>query len=118
MERKRLLTHLLWLWKERGNDIQAARTLIYLCDTNRRTGPSKEGVPQGKEASEVFERLGHAGVQTRCLVILVSSLRDDNQLGVAEKAVSCAIELLPQKGQQLGTCQAHHVLGDIYRILR
>ena len=113
VERKRLLSHSLKLWREQGDDEWAARALWDLSDTNRRMGLHKEGIPQVEEASKIYERLGNAGKQTGCLITLASSLRSDGQLDAAEKVASRAIDLLPEKGEQLLACTCHRVLGEI-----
>jgi tetratricopeptide (TPR) repeat protein len=117
-ERKRLLTHVLKLWGERGNEKLVAHTLGALCDANRQMGLSKEGIQQAKEASEIFERLGDPVNQAVQLMALANALRDDtnnNQLDAAEEAASRAIELLPEIGEEFRVCNAHRVLGDIYQ---
>ena len=114
VERKRLLTQTLKLWKEQGDNQQVALTLSYLSDTNRTTGFLEEGMQQAREASETFERLGDTAKQARCLINLAYALCDDKQLDAAEEAASHAIDLLPEKGQQFLVCQAHRVLGDVY----
>jgi len=68
--RKRLLTHALKLWKERGSDGQVAQTLRFLSGANRLMGLYEEGVRQAKEASEISERLGDTVEQAWCLVNL------------------------------------------------
>ena len=114
-ERKRLLTRALKLWRERRSDTQVAQVLSDLSDTNREMGLKKEGIQQAKEASEIFERLGEAAGQAGCLIKLALLLHSDNQLDAAEKAASRAIDLLPEKGQQLRLCQGHRTLGTIYQ---
>jgi len=113
-ERKRLFIHALELWRAQGNDYQVAQTLSELCDANQLIGLPKEGIRQGKEASEIFERLGDTAKQADCLIELARSLHSDRQLDAAEEAVLHAIELLPEKGKQLNLCQSHHTLGIIY----
>ena len=114
VERKRLLTHALGLWRAREDDYQVAQTLTELCDANQRIGLPKEGIQQGKEASEIFERLGDKAKQAECLIELAQSLESDRQLDAAEEAALHAIELLPEEGQQLNLCRSHHALGKIY----
>ena len=48
------------------------------------------------------------------MIDLARVLCDDEQLDVAEEAASRAINLLPEKGEQLHVCEGHHVLGNIY----
>jgi hypothetical protein len=49
VEYKRLLTHTLKLWRERGDDYQVAQRLSDLSQANRHNGPLKEGIQQAKE---------------------------------------------------------------------
>ena len=112
VESKRLLSHSLMLWREQGNDFQVAQTLRVLSDTNRRMDLRKEGLLQAKEASEIFERLGHVAGQAECLIDLAGLLCD---LSAAEEAGSRAINLLPEKGEEYLVCQAYRILGEIYQ---
>jgi len=114
-EYKRLLTHTLKLSRERGDDFHVALRLRNLCEANRGMGFYKEGIQQGKEASEIFERLGDTTNQAQCLVSLAYVLCDDEQLDAAEEAASRAIDLLPEEGEQFLACSGHRVLGHIYR---
>ena len=113
-ERKWLLIDTLKLSRKQGNDYQVARTLMYLSDANRKLGLDKEGIQQAKEASEILERLGDTVEQAECLIELARILRVDRQLDVAEEAVSRAINLLPEKGEQFQVCKYHRVLGKIH----
>ena len=112
VECKRLLTHALKLWRERGDEYQVALTLSCLSDTNRCMGLYKEGIRQAKEASEMFEQLGDTANQAQCLIRFAYVLFDDKQLDTAEEAASRGIDLLPEKGEQLRVCQGHRVLGN------
>jgi len=114
VECKRLLTHTLKLWRERGDDNQVAQTLIDLCGTNRQIGLFGEGIQQAKEASEIIERLGDTAKQAECLTNLAFLLLDDKQLDAAEEAASRAINLLPEKGERFRVCLGHRILGKIY----
>ena len=113
-EYKRLLTHSLKLSRERGDHFQVALRLRNLCQANRGMGLYKEGIQQGKEASEIFERLGDTNNQAGCLVSLAYALCEDEQLDAAEEAASCAIDLFPED-EKFRLCQGHRVLGQIYR---
>jgi tetratricopeptide (TPR) repeat protein len=114
VERKQLLTHALRLWRERGDDHRAAQALCDLSDTNRLMNLSEEGIQQAREASETFERLGDTVKHAASLVDLAWLLCTDNQADAAEEAASRAIDLLPEKGEQLQLCWGHRVLGIIY----
>jgi len=114
VERKRLFTHNLELWRAQGDDYQVAQTLSELCDANQLIGLPEEGIRQGKEASEIFERLGDTAKQAESLIELARSLHSDKQLDAAEEAALHAIELLPEKGKQLHLCRSHRALGQIY----
>ena len=115
VECKRLLTHVLKLCRERGDDYGAARTLMHLSNTSRLIHLPKEGIEQAKEALEIFERLGDTMEQAKCLDSLALSLRDDKQFDAAEEAVFREIALLPEKGQEYKLCNSHQTLGKIYR---
>ena len=111
---KRLLIHALKLWREQGDDNQAARTLIDISQANRLMGLRKEGIQQAKEGSEISERLGDTANQAESLIYLAFVLCEDGQLDAAEEAGSRAIDLLPEKGERFRVCNGHHVLGNIY----
>ena len=115
VERKRLLTYTLKLERERGNDRQVARILRQLSDANRGIGLRKEGIQVGKEALEVFERLGDTSGQAHCLKYLACLFHEDKQLDAAEEAASRMIDLIPEKGRQSLVCESHRILGNIYR---
>ena len=114
-EQKRLLTHTLDLWRERGSDRWVATTLVDLSDVNEVIGLHKEGTQQAKEASEIYERLGNTAEQAVCLIRLAWALRGDGQLDAAEEAAFRAIDLLPEEGEQFLVCESHRALGNIYR---
>ena len=115
VEHKRLLSHFLKHWREQGNDFEVARTLRSLADTNRRMGLFAEGILQVKEASKIFERLGFVVRQAGTLVTLAYVLYGDGQFNAAKEASSHAIDLLPEKGEELWVCKAHRVLGEVYQ---
>ena len=115
VERKRLLTHALNLWRKQENDKQIAITLMELANVNRTIGLHKEGILQAKEASEIHGRLGDTAGQAQCLTMLAFLLCSDKQLDAAEEAAFRAIDLLPEKGQQLYVCESHRALANIYR---
>jgi len=48
------------------------------------------------------------------LIDLAKTLYRDGQLDAAEETASRAIDLLPEKGDQLGLCHGHRILGYIY----
>ena len=72
--------------------------LNFLVNANREMGLYEEGLQQAEEASEIFKQLGDSAGQAKCLVDLAGLLNDDGQLGAAEEAVSCAIDLFPEGG--------------------
>ena len=115
VERKRLLTYALKLWRERGDDNQVAEMLRSLSDANYLMDLYEEGIRQAKEASETFERLGETVDQARSLISLAWLLRGDELLDAAEESASHAIDLLSGKGDQFNVCLCHRVLGEIYR---
>ena len=111
---KRLLTHALLLERQRGDVSRVARALGRLSDANRLLGLYEEGIQQAKEASETFKRLGDRVGQASCLMLLASSLLDDNQLDAAEDAVSGMTDLLPGEGREDLVCRSHRLLGLIH----
>jgi len=113
-ECRKLLAHALKLQKERGDGRQIARTLGRLSDANRESGFHNKGVQQAKEGLEIFKQLGDTVGQAKCLHSLARVLYVTKQLDAAEEAVSCAIGLLPEKGEEFLTCRCHRILGDIY----
>ena len=115
VERKRLLSQTLNIWRERGSDDRVAETLVELSDANRQIGLYKEGIEQGKEALEIYEQLGDTARQAQCLLRLAWLFKSDEQLDAAGEAASRAIALLPEKGEQHRVCGFHRVLGKIYQ---
>ena len=113
-ESKRVLTHALKIWRERGDDLRAARTLMYLSDASRTLG-LKEGVQQVEEALEIYQRLNDVSGQASSLRRLARLLLSDNQLDAAEEATSRAIDLLSKKGDRFQVCECYHVLGGVCR---
>ena len=113
--RKGLLSHALKLEREGASDNGIARILWRLCDANRHMGLYDEGAQQARECLEIYERLGDTKGQVQCLIQLAWLLHDDNQLDAAEEAVSCAISLLPETGEQFRVYGCHQILGLVYR---
>ena len=114
VERKRLLTHGLKLGREREDNYWVAKILGDLSDANRQMGLPGEGIPQAKEASEIFEQLGYTEKQADALIHLAWLLHDDGQSNAAEEPVSRAIDLLPEEGGEHLACQGHRLLGMVY----
>ena len=114
-ERKRLLSHALKLWRDQGNEFNAAQALNHLSDTNERIGLCEEGIQQAEEASVVFERLGDPVEQAKSLISLAWLLLRKKRSYAAEKTAFRAINLLPEDGEQTWVLECRHVLGAIYR---
>ena len=114
VERKRLLTYTLKLDREQGDDIQIAQTLLRLSDTNRLMDLHEEGIRLAREALGIFERLGGAVEQARCLKDLAWVLWQDKQLDAAEEAASRMMDLIPEEGHQTLVCEFRRILGYIY----
>ena len=115
VERKRLLTHTLELWRKRKDKIRVAHTLRHLSSANRFIGHYDEGIGQVKEASEIFGKINNIRGQALALNDLAWLLFDDNQLDAAQDAASRGIDLIPEKGHEYIVCQLHRVLGKIYQ---
>jgi tetratricopeptide (TPR) repeat protein len=114
-EQKRLLTHALELWRRQGNSSEVAYTLRHLSEANRNQDLYKEGIRQSKEALEIFKQIGNTSMQMQCSTDLAWVLLDDRQLDAAEDVASHAIDLAPERGQELQVCRLHRVIGNIYR---
>ena len=112
VEYKRLLVHTLKIWRERGDDIQVAETLVFLSRANKTLGLYKEGIRQAEEALEICKRLNHISGQTLCFQQLAELLYGDKQLDAAEEAASQAIDLL-DGGNQFVVSQCYGLLGEI-----
>jgi tetratricopeptide (TPR) repeat protein len=112
-ECKQLLVRTLKLWRERGDDVEAAKTLRLLANASEWLSLPKESIPQAKESLEIFERLNNVSEQAQSLQQLALLLHHDNQLNAAEAAASRSIGLLSDSEQYLA-CQGHRVLGDIH----
>ena len=113
-KRKQLLTHILRLERERGDDVRVAETLCRLSDVNRLLDFHEEGIQQAKEALEIAERTGDTIGQGFCWNCLAWLFFDDKQLDAAENAASRAIDLASDEGQEYLVCGSHRVLGNIY----
>ena len=111
VERKRLLTHTLKLWRQWGDDAGVAETLQDLSDANRFLNLFEEGIRQAKEALNIFERVNDTKRQAGALNRLAWLFFDDNQPDAAEEAASRAIELIPEKDYYV--CGLHRLLGLI-----
>ena len=114
VEQKRLLTYILALLGERGDDYWMAQTLQSLSGANLRLGHHGEGIEQAEEALELFEQLGHTKGQAWCLNALARLFHGYKQLEAAEETAIRVINLFPQEDEQFLVCQAHRILGDIY----
>jgi len=114
-ERKRLLTCVLKLEGERGNDYQVARMLRHLADTHGTMELLKEGIKLAKKALETVRWLGDRVGQAQCLTVLARLLRKNEQLDTAEQAAFRAISLFPGEGEEYRLCKTHRILGHIYK---
>ena len=112
-EKKRLLSLVLPLERERGDDSRAAEALMWLSGSNWQLDLHEEGTHQAKEALEIFERLNDKVGQANCLCSLTPLLYEVGQLDAAQETASRAIDLM-QNGQEFIVCKSHRFLGDIY----
>ena len=113
-ESKRLATPALKLYREWGDDRQVARTSVLLARANRGLGLYKEGIPQVKEASGIYEQFGDTAGQSYSLQYLAQLLAKDNQLDASEEAAFRAINLPISGDRQSQICEYHHTLGHVY----
>ena len=113
VEQKRLLTHALKLWRERGDEYWTARSMHMLAVADLLLAQLEEGIQQAKEASGIFERLGETVAQVYCWIDLANLLVKDKQFDAAEEAITRSINLL-EKGAGFPLCRSHRILGEIY----
>lgn len=106
---------LVELERRQGDEYLVGRALRFLSDVNRHLGLHEEGILQGKEALEIYERVGGTREQMQCLIYLAWLLFEDRQFDAAEEAASRALGLVPEKGEEFLVCQFHRVLGRIYQ---
>jgi len=116
MECKRLLTHALKLYSERGSDRDMAKTLAELSNANRMVGLPKEGIRQAEEATKISERLGDTAEKAKALISLAFLLYSDGQFDTATQTASDVIALLPEKGDRFEVCESHRVIARVFRI--
>ena len=114
VQRKHLLIHALKLGRERGDDLLVVRTLRSLSDANRWLGLHEEGIEQAKEALEISKRLNDKLGEAKSWRGLAWLLYQDGQLDAAEDAVSRALDLFQDEGDQFGVCKCHRIFGLIY----
>jgi tetratricopeptide (TPR) repeat protein len=115
LERKRLLTQVLELGRQWGDEVRVVKTLQQLADTSQYLNLHKEGIRQAKEALEILERINDTVEKARVLNALANVLFCDYQLDAAEDAASRAIDLISDKGQEFIVCQLHRTLGLVHR---
>ena len=113
-ESKRILTHLLMLWRDRGDLYRIALTLMNLANANRRIGLLAEVTPLAKEALEIFEQLNDTERQAQCFSLFAMSFLEDNQVDTAEEIASHAVTLLSENSKQIIVLHCHVALGRIY----
>ena len=114
VESKRLSTHLLKLWRDRGDLYQVALTLVCLSEVNWFMDLVGEGIQPAKEALEIFEQLKDTERQAQCLSLLALLFLRDGQADMAEETTSHAIALRPEKNKPI-VFQYHRVLGLVHR---
>jgi len=113
VESKRLLLHILKLWRERGDKFRVADTLRLICNVNQVLGLHEEAIQQAREALKILKRLNDTVGQARTLTLLAWSLHSDNQFDAAKEAASRAIDLLSGNRDQFEVCRCHRILGKI-----
>ena len=86
-----------------------------LSETNRAIGLHEEGIWQAGEAFGIYKWLGDAGKQARSLTKFASLLNSEKLFDAAEEAAFCAIDLLPESGNEYLACQCHNLLAMIYQ---
>ena len=110
---KRLLVHTSELWRERGDNLQVARSLMGLAHTNWLLGYTREGIPQAEEALKIYEQLDNTVGQADSLGCLAFLFAERDQFGPAEEAASRAVNLSSGERRQSHICGQHQILGKI-----
>ena len=111
VEQKRMLVQSLGISRG-GDDYLVAQILVDLSSANRDLGFYEEGIPQAREALDIFGRLGKTAEQAHCLLTLALLLWEDKQLDAAEEAATRAMDLTENRDQHR-LCECHRVLGRI-----
>ena len=111
---KRLLSHTLQLARGREDNPQAARALVGLAEANRFLFLHEEGIPQAKEALEIYERLEDTEGQADSLGCLAFLYLQDNMHTTAVEVSSRAVDLSSGERKQSHLCEYHHILGHRY----
>ena len=114
VESKRLLDHVLKIWRDRADLHQIALISMFSADTNRLMGLLEEAIRLAKEALEIFKQLEDMERQAQCLSLLALLFLKNNQVDIAEETASHAIILLPENSKLVIVYQCHQVLGVIY----
>ena len=112
---EQLLARALKLCRERGDDHGVASILVQLSNTDGLLGLHEEGIRLAKEGLEILERLSDTVLQADCSIALALLLREDKQFDAAGESASRAIDLLPEKGQEVKVSESHRTLGLIYQ---
>ena len=113
-EQKRLLAHTLKLERERGDGLMVAQVLTLIADSNLALGLYKEGIPQAREALEIFQRTGDTIGRADCSTKLTWLLLYDGQFDAAQNAASHEIDLTSEKGQESNLSKLHRALGKVF----
>jgi tetratricopeptide (TPR) repeat protein len=114
VESKRLSTHLLELWRDRGDSYQVALTLTRLSEANWFLDLLEEAIQLTKEALVIFEQLKDTERQAWCLSLLAMRFLQHDQVDIAEETASHAIALRPENSKPIITLQCHRALGIVY----
>jgi len=91
-ESKRLLSHTLEIWRERGDGRQVARTLLRLSEANLELHYYEEGEQLTKEALEAYEQLGDVVGQAECLGTLAWFMCCKQMAAIKEAAFRAMVD--------------------------
>ena len=114
-ESRRLLTHIVKLWRERGDLYHVALTLMYSSDATRLMCLFVEAIQLAEEALGIFEQLKDTMRQAQCLSLLALSLLEVDKVDPAQEAAFRATTLISENSKQFIILLCHQVLGETFR---
>ena len=114
-EYKRLLIHVLELWRRQEDHLNVAETLRFISDANRWLCLYDEGIQQATEALEIYKRLGNTYGEGCTWLGLARLLYGDKRFGAAEEAALRGIDLLTDERGPWPACSCYRLLGDVCR---
>ena len=114
-EEERVMTRVLELERQWGDDAQVAAALRYLSDADLLLHLYGEGIQRAEEALEISEQIGDPIGQARCLRSLAQALLEGGQPDAARSAASHAVNLITENHQEYLLSVLHQILGRAHQ---